>query len=209
MIENREAIVGGQEQPDTYKMITDAKNNIKMMGKLVTLEDYANAISAYPGVFKSVTQDWSVPNTNVQKAYLVEAWCVSSDGEPLSSDFLTVLSGNIQDRGIVIVEVQAHQAEFNTFDVIAEIKIKAESQEYRDKVRLDAISSVQSTFAYANMEFGKAIYLEDIRYAIRSVSNAITEINILSPTESLFSDDIVYPKLGKVEITVVGDIYGA
>lgn len=208
IINNPEAITGGNEDVETYKMIVDAKNSVRMMGKLVTLLDYTDAASAYNGIFKSVTQDWSVVNNSVKKPYQVTSWVISKDGEPFSESFLRVMSHDIYKKGISIVDYSAIQAEVIRFSVKAQIKIKSDNVEFRSQCRRQVIQQLQNVFGYGKMEFGQPIIWDDIRDVIKHTNNAITTVILIEPEVDRALEPIQYPALGSVEIEVVGDYYG-
>ena len=208
LVNNPEAITGGTGDVPIYKQIVDAKNNVKMMGKLVTLEDYANAASAYNGVFKSVTQDWSVPNNSVSQPYKVISWVIPPTDSKLSDGFLSVMSKDLYKRGIAIVEYSAIQAEVVKFDVEAQIKIKSDNVEFRGNVRRQVIQVLQDTFSYGKLEFGQAVFWDDIRDIIKHANSAITTVTVQNPSVDIVTTPIQYPALGAVKIEIVGDYYG-
>lgn len=203
VVRNHTSVTGGQNTPDSYKMIVDAKANARHMGRLVTLTDYAEAVQGYPGVYKSVTEDWSVNNTSVKKPYQVISYIVSKDGTPFSPEYLATMKHQIYKNSVCINEFVPKQADFYDYNIIANIDVASTNDEERNRIRVAVINHIKEYFSYKNSKFGQTIYVDEIWYQIKSVSPSIIKVVLQSPTEDYITPQIVYPKLNKVSINLI------
>ena len=200
---NHTKVTGGQDTPDIYKMIVDAKANMRHMNRIVTLTDYKEAVLAHPGVFKALTQDWSSENTTVKKPYQVLSYVVSKDGTDFSSNFLTSLSKDIQENSICINEFKAIQADFYDYNIVADIELDLVDEEEINNIRLSVIEYLRKFFSYENSDFGQPIYTDEIWYQIKQCSSSIKSIKLKSPTTDYIPPVTVYPRLNRVLISVL------
>lgn len=209
-VRNAEAIAGGADTPDLYKMIIDCKTDLKQMQRCVTLQDYEDAALMYPGVAEAKACDINSNQDLVPNVYTVKVYLRSTDTEKqadsehkLNTTFLEGVRTFLQDRGVAIVNVVTENADLLPIMVNVElntytIETQAEKEDLIRRIK----ERLLGEFGYGKLKLGGLLTETMVRDIIMQTSNLITNCKISGLENPVNANVIQYPYLKDTVVTI-------
>lgn len=190
---------------DLQNMKILARRNAITMGRYITLEDFELGVYKQPYVYTAVVKDWKYPDY-VNTPYTVKVWAVDYNGDSLGELKKQELKNHLESRSIADVSVEIIEVVNVNFDIEAKIVVQAADLNSREKIRQDVQNYITMLYRAENMSFGDRISYSLLNSRILAYSDAIKDVQVISPAADVKVGNIEFPKLGKVNIKLVEEL---
>lgn len=202
---NKMAFVGGVNDIDPYLERAKAQKKVKVLDRLVRLEDYKNFVQTYPGVADADVSDISVKNTTNPKPYSLDIFVlpVSDNGlESMSPCFKNSLLTDIENKQIASTQVYLKDATFRYQEIDFTYIVK-DARYLNDSLTNAVNTAIRDIVKY--IKFNKPLSVEEIITTILSKFPQIYTARINKPTQT------IYPSIGECivvsSIVVRGEVF--
>lgn len=190
---------------DLQNMKVLARRNAITMGRYITLEDFELGVYKQPYVYTAVVKDWKYPDY-VNTPYTVKVWAVDYNGDSLGELKKQELKNHLESKAIADVSVEIIEVVNVNFDIEAKIVVQAADLNSREKIRQDVQNYITMLYRAENMSFGDRISYSLLNSRILAYSDAIKDVQVISPAADVKVGNIEFPKLGKVNIKLVEEL---
>ena len=205
-VTNIEASSGGSDRETLDHARVNAPNQLAMLGKAIILQDYQDMASRLPGIAKCKAIDWSIDHGRyVAVPYQVDLYVVPVGSYELSSQQAKEITDYFADRRKQ-ASIQLNVRKPNYVDINISLIVHTNASSKNNQLLENMIIALlKTTFIAENLEFGFNIRSSNIISLIENSDRRINYIELLSPTDNIPLDLTQFPRLGKIDITIIND----
>ena len=167
-VTNPLAATGGQDPQAMADARDNAPRSVLTLGRVVSLQDYADFAAAYSGIAKAdATWTWD----GARRGVLVTVAAVGGERIPTSSTLLASLRKSLLAAGDDRVALVVEDFRPATFAVEALLRVDPDHDE--DAVQAAVGTALLASYAFASRDFGQGASLSEITAVIHGVDGVL------------------------------------
>lgn len=204
---NKDQTYGAYDKVDLNLHKANAKRAFRTMNRIILRDDFEGEVRKKPWILNCTVYDWRRDYTIVPEPHKMVAWVVTTDGVDTNQKILDDLRAELMEKTVDMTDLQIKCAEYVNIPVEMNICVKG-NNDYREQIRRKVEDVIKEAFDVTKLEFGQIIAKSDIEDVATRVAGTIRFPEVQSFNEPFILSPIQFPCITKVQVRLVGDIYG-
>lgn len=196
---------GGADRESDMEARVKAPHIVQSRGLMTTLTDYENFAEDVPGVYKARAVDWNIEDGRfVPMPYKVNVYIVPDDRFAYipSVTQRDYVKSRVDPYLWHAIELEVLPPEIRSVDVIVRVTTASPESEYA-RIRREIQELYVDFFDKFNRSFGERFTVGQLENVAKA-SDSVNTVEILAPEEAIQLSPIEFPRLGSLDVHIVG-----